>query len=79
MPEDSSEGEDDDQDEDENPANKDGESELDDDIDLSSPFPRNMLSDEQPVQDFEGITIPTIIERADMRNHEPTEEEWENM
>jgi hypothetical protein len=37
-----------------------------------------MLSDERPVQDFEGITIPTIIERADMRNREPTEE-WENM
>ena len=78
-PEDSSEDEDDDRDEGGNPADKDGAFELDDDIDLSSPFLCDMLSDERLVPDLKGVMAPTITTCTEMRNREPTEEEWENM
>ena len=51
----------------------------DGDIDLSSPFVRNMVSDERLVPDPKGVTVPAIATDAKMRNCEPTEEESENM
>jgi len=51
--------------------------ELDDDVDLSSPSLRNILSNEQPTPALGGITAPTATTHAELRNREPTEEEWE--
>ena len=79
-PEDSSESEDEDQDEDGNPATRDREFELDEDINLSSPFLRNMLSDEQPAPVPGDTRLPAVAATyTELRNREPTEEEWENM
>ena len=79
-PEDSSESEDEDQGEDGNPAAKDGEFELDEDIDLSSPILRNILSDEHLALAPQGTTPPTFAGApTELRDREPTEEEWDNM
>ena len=43
------------------PAVKDGDFELDDDIDLTSIFLRNMVSDEQPTPDPMGLATPSIV------------------
>lgn len=88
VPEDLSKAEDDSQDGDANPAAKDGDAnpavkdgefELDDDINLSSPFLRYMLLDKWLAQVFEGTATPQITVYTEMRNCEPTEEEWANM
>ena len=51
---------------------------IDDAVVLSSPLLCNMLSDEQPVI-LRGTMVPAVTTRAELRNREPTEEEWENM
>ena len=55
---------------------------LDDDIDLTSPFLRSMLSDKQPVSDLEDTAAPTITAAnigAEMQDRESSEDGWENM
>ena len=77
--EDSSDDSDNGDDEDRSPAGKDGEFELDGDIDLASPFLRNILSDERPTPGSEGAAPPAVAVHGETRNREATEEEWENM
>ena len=77
-PEDSSEDEED-EDEDGVPADMDGDFEFDKHVDLSSPFLCNILSDEWLVPNLEGVTAPTTAMYVEMKNREPTEEEWKNM
>ena len=77
--EDSSEDDDDGNDKDRSPAGKDGEFELDGDIDLASPFLRKILSDEPPSLGSEGVAPPAVAVCRETRNREATEEEWENM
>jgi len=68
-----------DQDKDMNPADKDSEFNLDDDVDLGSPL-NSMLSDRQPAPDQENITASTATAaKLEMRNHKPTEGDWENL
>ena len=53
---------------------------LDDDVDLGSPLLCSMLSGERPSSNFNGTMAPPITTTCgEMRNPEPTEEEWENM
>jgi len=69
-----------DQDKDANPAGKDSEFNLDNNIDLGSPLLDGMLSDRQPTPDQENITASTAAAaRLETRNHEPTEDDWENL
>jgi hypothetical protein len=72
--EDSSEGENN-EDKDGGPPGKD----IDGDIDLASHFLRDILSDERPAPDSEGIMPPVVATHMEMGSHEATEEEWENM
>jgi len=57
----------------------DGEFELDGDVDLASPFLHNILSDERPAPNFEGVIPPVVAAHMEARNCEATEEDWENM
>ena len=69
-----------DQDKDVNPADKDSEFNLDDKVDLGSPLLDGMLSDRQPTPDQENIAASTATAtRLETRNHEPTEDDWENL
>jgi len=69
-----------DQDKDANPADKDSEFNLDNNIDLGSPLLDGMLSDRQPTPDQENIAASTAAAaRLETRNHEPTEDDWENL
>ena len=54
-----------DHDEDGNPTAKDEEFELDDNIDLSSPSLRNILSDKQPAPVPCGTMVPTVTAYAE--------------
>ena len=76
-PEDLNGGEDN-EDEDGVTTDVDGDFEFDKHADLSSPFLCNMLSGERPVSDLEGVTAPTTVMYAEMRNRELTEE-WKNI
>jgi len=68
-----------DQDKDMNPVDKDSEFNLDDDVDLGSPLLNGMLSDRQPAPDRENVaTSMATAVRLEPRNHEPTEDDWEN-
>ena len=71
------EDEDDDSNEDRGPIDKDGDFELDDDIDLSSPFLHNMVS-ERPVPNFTGLVAPVVATHLET-NRNATTEEWDNM
>ena len=81
--EDSSEDEDDGWDESGHggPMGNGEEFEFDDDVDLASPFLRGMLSDKQLVPNFEDTVSATTAGniRTETRNHEPSEDDWENM
>ena len=74
---DESSEEDDDQDEDRGPANKDLVFDLDDDINLDSPFLQGMLSDTRvsAPESTAATTGPVLIKPKDC---EPTEDNWEN-
>ena len=64
------------------PVRNDKEFELDDDVDLTSPFLRGMLSDKQLVPDNRDAVVPSITTAnvgAEMRNREPSEDDWENV
>ena len=60
------------------PAVKGGDFELDDDIDLMSPFLCNMVSDKQLTPDLMGLTTPVAATDLEI-NRDATAEEWENM
>ena len=60
------------------PAVKGGDFELDNDIDLMSPFLCNMVSDKQLTPDLMGLTTPVAATDLEI-NHDATAEEWENM
>jgi hypothetical protein len=60
-------------------GHKDGEFELDVDIDLDSPFLCSMLSDKQLVEKLRGTRVPVVSTSTEMTNREPTKEEWANM
>ena len=78
--EDLSEDSEGDQDKDANPVDKDSEFNLDDDVDLRSPLLDGMLSDRQPTPDQENIPASAAVAaRLETRNHEPTEDDWENL
>ena len=58
------------------------EFELDDDIGLTSPSLRSMLSYKQPVSDLEDTAAPTITAAnvgVEMQDRESSEDDWENM
>ena len=64
------------------PVRNDKEFELDDDVDLTSPFLRGMLSDKQLVPDIGDATALSIAPTnigAEMRNRGPSEDDWESM
>ena len=63
------------------PMSNGEEFEFDDDIDLASPFLHGILSDKQLVPNFEDTTfrITTGNIGTETRNHEPSEDDWENM
>ena len=60
------------------PAVKGGDFELDNDIDLMSPFLCNMVSDKQLTPDLMGLTTPVAATDLEI-NCDATAEEWENM
>ena len=60
-------------------TDKDVEFELDDDIDLTSPFLCSMVSGEQPLPSFDGLAPPAVTTHAGTRSREATEEEWDNV
>ena len=60
-------------------TDKDIEFELDDDIDLTSPFLCSMVSGERPLPSFDGLVPPAATTRAGMGSREATEEEWDNV
>ena len=55
------------------------ELELDDDTNLASPFLRNILSDERPAPDFEGVTPLVVVTHMEMTNRRATEDGWANI
>ena len=67
-----------DQNKDTNPMDKDGEFTLDDDVDLESSLLDSMLSDRQPALN-QANTTACVAAVVEMRNHEPTEHDWENL
>jgi len=58
---------------------KGGGFDLDGGVDLTSSFLSSMLSDERPAPDLNGLVAPAIATHTDMRDREPTKDEWENM
>ena len=66
---------------DEDRTSADGEPEflLDVDVNLESPFLHSMLSDQRPVSNDNMSTTTAGTTSEDTINHEPTDEEWENM
>lgn len=62
---------------DRSPTDEDGDFELDD-IDLSSPFFRNMVSERPLVPNFTGLIAPIVATHLET-NRNATAEEWENM
>ena len=63
--------------EDRGPGEKNRYFELDEGIDLTSPFLRNMVSD-RPVPGLTGLVTPIITTDLEM-NRAATAEEWDNM
>ena len=61
------------------PAVKGRDFELDDGIDLTSIFLRNMVSDERPAPDPMGLATPSIVATHLGMNRNATAEEWETM
>ena len=65
------------------PTDKDLVFDLDEDIDLESPFLRGMLSDAPPSLAPERDAAPAVVTAGsvhmEMRDSEPTEDDWENM
>ena len=68
---------DEDKNEDANPVDKDREFNLDDDVDLESPLLDGMLSDRRPASNQENVAA--ITAHVEMRDREPTEDDWENL
>ena len=61
-------------------APSDSEFNLDDDVDLRSPLLDGMLSDRQPTPDQENIPASAAVTaHLETKNHEPTEDDWENL
>ena len=55
---------------------------LDSDIDLESPFLQSMLSDTRMSPTLEQVVVPAATagsRHSEMRDCEPTEDDWENM
>ena len=57
----------------------DGEFEFDGDTDLASLFLRNILSDERPAPNVEGVVPPVVAAHTEARNREAIEEDWEDV
>ena len=55
------------------------EFELGGDLGLAPPFLRNILPDERPAPNFEGVVPPVVAAHVEARNREATEEDWEDM
>lgn len=49
---------------------KDAEFQLDDDLDLTSPFLRSMVSDERLLPNFNSVMLPIVTTRAEMGSRE---------
>ena len=52
------------------------------DVDLESPFLQNMLSDAQMSPTPEQVATPAATSgptRSEMKDYEPTEDDWEDM
>ena len=60
-------------------TDKDAEFELDNDVDLTSPFLCGMVSGGQLWPNFNGLAPPMVTTRAGIGNREATGEERENM
>ena len=78
--EDVSEDEEDDQSEAANLVDKDGEFNLDNDVDLKSPLLSGMLSDRQPAPGPENdTTLAVTPAHMETMDREPTEDDWETL
>ena len=60
-------------------TDKDVEFELNDDVDLKSPFLCSMVSGEQLLPSFDSLVPPAVTTRVGTGSREATEEEWDNM